>query len=95
MNQKLMLAPSRLGGGIYGKIASMVNQVYKPMDNTYTPATPDASTGLYGASASMVNQTYKPMDNTYTPATTGTTPQFLVALLRDSRGGLSWQKVGP
>lgn len=41
------------------------------------------------------NRTDTTLSNTYTPATTGTTPQFLVALLRDSRGGLSWQKVGP
>lgn len=41
------------------------------------------------------NRTDTTLSNTYTPATTGTTPQFLVALLRDTRGGLSWQKVGP
>lgn len=41
------------------------------------------------------NRTDTTLSNIYTPATTGTTPQFLVALLRDSRGGLSWQKVGP
>ncbi len=41
------------------------------------------------------NRTDTTLPNTYTPATQGTTPQFLVALLRDSRGGLSWQKVGP
>ncbi len=41
------------------------------------------------------NRTDTTLANTYTPATSGTTPQFLVALLRDTRGGLSWQKVGP
>ena len=62
-----MLAPSRTGSGIYGKNASMVNEVYKPMDNVYVPTPTQLSTGIYGAGASMVDEAFAPMDTTYVP----------------------------
>ena len=83
MNQKLMLAPSRTSGGIYGKSASMVNEVYKPIDNAYVPTETQLSTGIYGAGASMVNEAFAPMDNTYVPTAPQT--QRKLSLKRSSR----------